>query len=627
MFCFKFISPTRHAVEKKRGSAGALGVLVTTSVLALSYCAAAQSTLSPAPVISACNKEEALEIVRQQIQSTHTFTDKTQSISVLLRGAYLVWPYDQREARTTFGQAFELAKEDFKEQGDDLKSVSRGVLVQTPDQRYLVIRAVAKRDSAWAKKLTEEMLKEDRDKVDKLSAKNNETDLRTAWKLLDLATSLVSSDIGLALTYARVSLSYPASAPLTVFLYKLAEVDQRTADQFYLEALAAYRNKPAREFLYLAAYPFGRSNAGSMPWSGSYTVPMRFVPNFTLQRSFVSTFSFRAQQALETPLDAGDDYNGFPGIGHFLEQLIAIEPEIRRNLPDLVAGMEQSKTNLVAALSPENQVGLLAPKSQTEARPKRTFDQQIEAAEKEPSVNKRDELIVSAILNATQAEDLDHLMLVSDKLSVSEMRSQLRDWLLFTYTQRAIKNGKLNEARTLAAKVEPMDQRAYLYSEIAKEDLRTVENQNQAREVLEEIVETAGKSPNTVVSSRALLSAAYLYLKIDPNRSISLLGAAVNDINHIEASDFSKQFFIRKIEGKTFARTAFFRTPSFDPENAFVEIGKIAFEGALSQASGFTDKSLRALTTLALEDICFQRIQQQEKADKARQKTSSKPPN
>ena len=67
-----------------------------------------------------------------------------------------------------------------------------------------------------------------------------------------------------------------------------------------------------------------------------------------------------------------------------------------------------------------------------------------------------------------------------------------------------------------------MDQRAYLYSEIAKESLERIENQNQARELLDGIVTTASKGPNTIVTARTLLATAYLYLKIDPNRSISI---------------------------------------------------------------------------------------------------------
>ena len=78
---------------------------------------------------------------------------------------------------------------------------------------------------------------------------------------------------------------------------------------------------------------------------------------------------------------------------------------------------------------------------------------------------------------------------------------------------------------------------------------------------------------------------------------------------------------IRKIEGKNFARYAGFRTPGFDPENALRELGTIDFDGALSQASGFTDKYLRALTTLAITEVCLQKARQPEKGNKPK-KTS-----
>jgi hypothetical protein len=49
-------------------------------------------------------------------------------------------------------------------------------------------------------------------------------------------------------------------------------------------------------------------------------------------------------------------------------------------------------------------------------------------------------------------------------------------------------------------------------------------------------------------------------------------------------------------------------------------MGRISFDDALSQASGFTDKSLRALTTLVLVDLCLQRAGNKEKADWSKKK-------
>ena len=228
---------------------------------------------------------------------------------------------------------------------------------------------------------------------------------------------------------------------------------------------------------------------------------------------------------------------------------------------------------------------------------------------------------MTAILTAAQTASVDHLVNTADKIADSKVRLQLLDWLYFVTTQRAIKERRLDDAAALASRVRELDQRAYLYSEAAKESLQRIENLNRARELLDEIVTTASKGPNTIVTARTLLAAAYLYLKIDPGRSISIIGDAIKSINRIESPDFSQHSLIRKIEGKNFVRYAVFKTPGFDPENAFREVGRISFDDALSQASSFTDKSLRALTTLVLADLCLQRAEQQEKAGQSKKKT------
>ena len=108
------------------------------------------------------------------------------------------------------------------------------------------------------------------------------------------------------------------------------------------------------------------------------------------------------------------------------------------------------------------------------------------------------------------------------------------------------------------------------------------------------------------MAARALLALAYLYARVDTNRGVEELGNAVRTINALENPDFSRQFVMMKIEGKTFGSYASFQTPGFNPENAFREMGKLDFDGSLAQATNFTDKSLRALTTLAVIEPCFE---------------------
>jgi hypothetical protein len=180
------------------------------------------------------------------------------------------------------------------------------------------------------------------------------------------------------------------------------------------------------------------------------------------------------------------------------------------------------------------------------------------------------------------------------------------NWFYFFRTQELIKDKNLNEARKSASKVVEIDQRAYLFSRIAEELLKQSEDQTQVRELLNEIADAAAKAPKTIISARALLALAYLYAKIDVNRGIEELGNAVKTINAIESPNFTQQFVMMKIEGKTFGSYSSFQTPGFDPENAFGEMGKLDFDGSLTQATTFIDKSLRALTTLAVIEPCLE---------------------
>lgn len=53
--------------------------------------------------------------------------------------------------------------------------------------------------------------------------------------------------------------------------------------------------------------------------------------------------------------------------------------------------------------------------------------------------------------------------------------------------------------------------------------------------------------------------------------------------------------------------------PGLDPESAFREMAKIDFDTSLSEASALTDKFQRAMSTLALADLCLPQAQQQPK--------------
>jgi uncharacterized FlaG/YvyC family protein len=573
----------------------------------------------PAGASSLCKRYDAIELVRQQIDVTRTFDDAVRRVSVLTRAADLLWPLQQDKARAVFTEAFDLAVQNEKENRESKDRPRVPILLMaTPDQRHVVIRAVAKRDSAWAKKLTEQMLTLERESARQASTKDSFNDLLTAQRLLESATQLISTDINTAVDLARTSLNYPASVEISRFLFKLAEVNQQAADQFYDQALTVYADRPMREFLYLQAYPFAFREGGDMPVFGYYQVPANFRTNSSLQRRFVQTLLRRADQAQEVPLDDDDNFNGFPGAAHILQVLVRIEPEIRVSLPDLSAAVVQARDRIMASLSPENQQVFRPPGSnEASAAPEKTFAEQIETAEKTPDINRRDDLMATAVLYASDKESLGGVVDAIQKITDSTIRESLLELLYFRRTKDAATAKRFDEAERLASKVGGLEQRAYLHTEIAKGLLNTSATQTHAREVLDDAVTEAHKAGMTIFAARTLLTASILYAKLDRSRSISVLGDAINCINHLEAADFSagdqtlaKMIKRRSNPGHFPIR---FYMPGLDPENAFREMARIEFDDTLSQTTSFTDKFFRAVTTLAVADVCLQQTSKEPK--------------
>ncbi len=566
--------------------------------LALSLHALGQTTKKPTSVSdsSLCTQAYAIDTVQQTAVSTRTFDDAVQRITVLLRAADLLWPYKRDKALAAFLEAFDLAEQNFKETGDASRRISQSqfaAVIGVPDQRFKVISALAKRDPAAARKLSDQMLQgEAREAAEKPGA-DARANKKTAEKLLQLAYGLIPTDATTAVNFARNSLLYPATLELPMFFYELARVNKPAADQFYEEALTAYSSSLMDQFLYLSAYPFGNNReAGEMPGYTFYRIPEGFAPSTRLQRLFTQRLLARVQVALEAPVEESASTR-YSDAAQMWLALGRLEKQIQASLPDLSDVATQSKDKLFALLNPASQRrvnGVVG----NDNRPKKSFDEQVEAAEKLSDLGLRERDLSFAVTGSSKDETVEKVAGVIEKISDANVRGPLLNWFYFFRTQALIGDKKLDEARKLAAQVTELDQRAYLFSRIAEESVKEAKDQTQAREMLNEIAEAAARAPKTIVSARALLALAHLYAKIDVNRGIEELGNAVRTINTLESPDFSLGSY------------ASYATPGFNPENAFREMSKLDFDGSLTQAASFTDKSLRALTTLAVIEPCLQ---------------------
>jgi tetratricopeptide (TPR) repeat protein len=581
-------------------------IVAVLFVLTLTSTAQAQK-VSPAPKSSLCTRENSLDMINQQILTSRTFDNQIRRIAVLIRSADLLWPYQKEKALAAFNEAFELATQNFKENGDVVgrtSSSSFAARIPQPDQRYKVITALAKRDATAARKLSEQAMQSDLEAVEQNGSQNAEVKKKLAEKLLTVAFALLETDPMAAANFARNSFQYTATLNLPGFLYSLAKVNRGLADALYGDALVTYGNAPMDQFLYLSSYPFGNNReAGEMPGYTFYQVPEGFVPNVALERAFAQKLLARTQVALEAPEETVTN-SRWTELSQAWMALTRLEKQISSSLPDLAESATQAKDRAFASFSQANQKKTNNVIS-SENEPKKSFDEKVEAAEKLTDVARRDMELTFAVTGASKDIPLERVLSVIDKISDENVRGPLTNWLYFFKSQALNRDRKFDEARALAGKVIELDQRVYLFSQIAEALIKNEEDQTKIREMLEEIATAASKAPNTVVTARALLALANLYTRVDGNRSIEVLGNAVRVINAIDKPDFSQQFVMMKIEGKNFGSYASFQTPGFNPETAFAEIGKFDFDGTLSQSTSFAEKTLRSLTTMAVVEPCL----------------------
>ena len=571
----------------------------------------AQKETPSSGISTLCDSANAVSLIREQIQISKTFDNSIPRISVLTRAADLLWKQRETEARNAFAEAFEIAKRDYKERGD--KPTREGRLaISGVDQRYRVISAIAKRDPTWARQITIQLFDE---ATKEAESNNSETAQQSdnGDKLLNVASSVLPSDPNTAASYARLSFKYPASIGLPSFLYKLAETNKAAADQVYQDALVTYATSPLDELLYLSAYPFAMDrDLGEMPTSMHYQVPGSFQPVSSLQTAFVQTLRKRAQLLSENPAEAriGTRLPAAVQLWLVFTRLESLGQRVSPSTLQIVASAKGLIINLLSSKDRQRVDRLLLPP------PSQSLDEQVEAAEKQSKPEMREQMLAFAVLFADESEDLDRLIKIADKIDDIGLRRQIVSFVYFTRAQSLIKQHKTDEARVLASKVEELDNRAYLYSAIAAEIMKQMKDDSEARALLEEVATAAAKAPDTEIKVRALFGISYLFAGIEPSRSIALLGDAVKAINRIEGKDFSRDLVIKRIEGKSFGSYVTLQMPGFNPENAFREVSRYDFDGTLYQTASFNDKLLRAMTTMALADLCLQQKPRTPKSEK-----------
>jgi hypothetical protein len=383
-------------------------------------------------------------------------------------------------------------------------------------------------------------------------------------------------------------------------------VDKQAASRLYQQALSVYANAPVNQLLYLSAYPFGINRVvGPEMQSTFFVLPKEFTPDAAAESAFLEVILRRGQETKARPTQPVSGPVAQPEIVQIYLALNSLQASVARDQP-AYAGRVMS---LVSTLEP-----LLSAEARHEASNIARWHQDLnlsletiaERIENEKVPEKKDRLIARAVLASKSTEELERVERLIDKVSESKFRGELLDWLYFKRTQKLVSDGRLDEAAQLIPKVSQVDHRAYLAFLLATESTKKMKDSALVMQVLEDVVKTALKAPNTNEKARTLLGLTSSYAKFDRTRAFEILGEAINVINKIDEPDLTSTAVLRRIGTDRFTIHVAYEMRTSSLDTVFREFAIDDFVKSLWLANQLPDKPLRATGTFAISGRCLE---------------------
>lgn len=561
----------------------------------------------------ACNAEFVQVLIQQQIAESGTVEQTDKRIRIYLRSADFLWKLDEPTARKYFADALKIANERFAEKGFEKKKNDNdkgfGFVAYEPDYRLEVIRAIAKRDGDWAKKLSEQILA---DYEKSLKDRTDEFDkTREIGELLQIAKDNLKANPNLSWFIFRRLMRYPLDYYWYFALYSVAEENQQIAAALYAELLQNYADQTPRRLLFLSAYPFVRPRIfGVDKFSYGINISANIVPNPNLQKQFIQTFLRRVNSFAANPDDRNrpaEKYRAAESV-YIISALSEIEPLVNRNFPDLTQRFAETKAQANALLTEENRQDLEKRQKNSESFGN-NFEQRLKIVEDADEKGKlTDKMIIDLILGAKTEDEFKQAESWSDKIKNETVRRDSANYLFFLRSKLAIKENRFDDARRFADIVPELEHRAILYFEMAEMQLKDTNETARTFDILNNVSKIADEAENSVAKAQVLLGLANMYEKVNHTVALSKLTEAVRVINQLENPDiFSTSVYRHIIIPNEFAFYAGYSTPGYNLETAFEEISKKDFELSLSNARGLNDKYFRTLAILATVKNCVQK--------------------
>lgn len=557
------------------------------------------------PEVQGCNTEFAKFLVDQQVAESKAVTETDKRVRIVTRAADFVWKVNEPAAREYFFEALKVANERFNERGFE-KRTDKGLIISSPDYRFEVIRAIAKKDGVWARRLIEQLLKE----YEKSAAERKELDRnREIDATLSVAQESVKTNPELSWYLFRRIMRQPLDFYWYWVPYSVANKDQQFADALYRELLANYANETPRRLLFLSGYPFGHERPlGLDKYQFGASIPATFVQDLALQRQFIDVFLRRISTYTNDPanLNRPPDAYHHPEPLYMITTLQEIEPIVIQRFPDMIQRLSAARAQATALLNDESRKELSEKEKRNDLLG-RNFEDRLKEVEKADEEGKlKDSMIMSLVTWGNKIEEqFKQIEPWLDKIKDEIVRKETTNYFWFLRSELAIEEKRLDDAQKFAAKVPEVEHRAILLFEVVELKLKDLNDAASVYQMLSEMGRITRQLENSVTKARVLLGLANLYEKVNHIFALDELSEAVKVVNRLDNPDMLSTSFYRQITSKDHSFYASFSMPSYDLEGTFRNLSKNDFDMPLSNAKTLEDKYLKTLAVIAVAQNCI----------------------
>ena len=561
----------------------------------------------PGPEMQVCNEDFARNIVEQQAAESRTVADTDKRTRMLTRAADFLWKFDEPKAREYFTEAFKVATDRYNEKGFERTEYGGGISVQHPDHRFEVLDAIAKRDPTWARKLTDEILKEyeknakDRDSLDK----NREID-----SLLNIASENIKTNPDLSWFIYRRLMRMDLDHHWYWSLFTIARKDRVFADALYNELLASHSVASPRKVIYLSAYPFARSQVLGYE-STMYIANIEDVaPNPQMQARFIDLLLRRSDAYASDPANYGRQPEpNRPGEAvYIVTALQELEPIIIQSFPAFLPRLNTARAKAISMLN-ESDRKSIGDRDKWKASVTKGFEERLAELEKADEEGKlTDGMILRTLTGGMKNEE--HFKKMEpwlEKITDTEGRAKSISYFHFLRSKLATKEKRYADAQKYASKVIEVDFQALLWFDAAENQLKDINDAVMAYETLADVGRLARRAEDSVGKARVLLGLANLYEKLNHSFAISELSEAVAVANRLKDADLQTRWLLYHIKVKDMAFGASIGTPGYDLEHTFGTVSKNDFSLPLSNAKAIDDKFYRTIAVIAVAKNCIDR--------------------